>query len=359
MWLHTLMIVVSICWWSIVSMSNVAAQPITSGGKTLLAEIDGETLAVEEVESPVALQIFRLESQIYTLRKKAIEEAIDRHLLGREAKRHGLSIEDLLRQEVETRMAPPGEDEIRMLLEKRKREAGGAQHDDAALREQLRNYLILQQLAQHRERYLADLRAKAKVVTYLSEPRAVRVPISTDGEPAIGRPGVPVTIVEFSDFQCPFCRKIQPTLKALLKEYPDSVRLVYRDFPIPRLHNEAKKAAEGARCAAEQGRFWEYHDLLFANPGRQQTADLKRYAVDLRLDEPRFVQCLATARYAKVVEHGMADGKKAGVTGTPTFFVNGIPLVGALPLERFKAVIDQELTRLGKPAVAEKKGEAP
>lgn len=355
MGLHTLMIIAGLLWCAAVLPLEASAQPSVSGTKTPLAEIDGEALTAEEVEGPVALQIYRLESQIHALRRKALEEAIAKRLLEREAKRQGLSVEALLGREVGAKAAPPTDDEVRVFLEKRKREGGVPPEEEAGLKEQLRNYLSQQKLTQQREGYLAALRAKAKVVTHLPEARTLRVQIPTDGEPIFGPSVAPVTIVEFSDFQCPFCQRVQSTLKALLKEYPDSVRLVYRDFPIPQLHKDAKKAAEAARCAAEQGKFWEYHDLLFANPAKQKETDLKRYAADLKLDNDRFAQCLATGRYAKVVERGMADGKKIGVTGTPAFFVNGIPLVGAQPLEQFKALIDQELSRLEQPASAAKK----
>lgn len=355
MWLRTLVIVASILCYTAVLPPGAAAQPAGSSGKAPLAEIDGEALTAEEVEGPVALQIYRLESQIYAVRSKALEEAIAKRLLEREAKRQRLTVEALLTQEVEAKAAPPTDDEVRVFLEKRKREAGVPPEEEAGLKEQLRNYLIQQKQAQQREGYLAALRAKAKVVTHLPEARTLRVPIPTDGEPIFGPSVAPVTIVEFSDFQCPFCQRVQSTLKALLKEYPDSVRLVYRDFPIPQLHKDAKKAAEAARCAAEQGKFWEYHDLLFANRTQQKDPDLKRYAADLKLDTDRFAQCFATGRYTKVVERGITDGKKAGVTGTPTFFINGIPLAGAHPLEQFKALIDQELSRRDQPTPEAKK----
>lgn len=354
MWLQTLTIVISMLWCIVVEPAS-AASPSGSGDKTLLAEIDGVPLTAEEVEAPVALQIFRLESQIHALRSKALEDAIAKRLLEREAKRQGLSVEALLVQEVQAKATPPTDEEVRVFLENRKREGGVPPKEEAGLKEQLRNYLIQQKLAQQRERYVAVLRANAKVVTHLPQGRTLRVPVPTEGDPVAGPPEAPVIIMEFSDFQCPFCERVQPTLKALLKEYPDSVRLVYRDFPIPQLHKEAKKAAEAARCAAEQGKFWEYHDLLFANRTQQKDPDLKRYAADLKLDTDRFAQCFATGRYTKVVERGITDGKKVGVTGTPTFFVNGIPLVGAVPLEQFKALIDQEMSRRDQPTPEAKK----
>lgn len=328
----------------------LAAQP--AGEPTApWVRIDGELLTAEEIEGPVAIQINRLENEIASLRRKAAEDAVARHLLEREAKRQGLTVEALLAREVEARTPPPTEDEITALLERRRREVGISPEQEPTMRERLKQYLVQQKKTQQRERYVGELRRAASVEMAIPAPRALRVFVPTEGEPALGPATAPVTIVEFSDFQCPFCQRVQPTLRALLKDYGDKVRLVYRDFPIPQLHREAKKAAEAARCAGEQGKFWEYHDVLYANPARQREPDLRRYAEQLGLHESRFTDCVRSGRHAATVERGMADGKKLGVTGTPSFFVNGAPVVGAQGLDEFKAIVDRELARLA-PAAA-------
>lgn len=330
-----------------------AAQPAAATPPTPpWVRIDGELITADEIEAPVGMQIHKLETEIANLRRKAINDLVGKRLLEREAKRQGISVEALLAREVDAKVPAPTEAEVTGLLERRRREVGITAEQEPTMRERLKQYLAQQKASQQRERYVADLRRGAAVEIMMPEPRALRVLVPTEGEPTLGPATAPVTIVEFSDFQCPFCQRVQPTLKALLKDYPDKVRLVYRDFPIPQLHREAKKAAEAARCAAEQGKFWEYHDVLYANPTRQREPDLRRYAERLGLDESRFSDCVRSGRHAATVERGMADGKKLGVTGTPSFFVNGAPLIGAQGLDEFKAIVERELARLAPPAAS-------
>jgi protein-disulfide isomerase len=160
-----------------------------------------------------------------------------------------------------------------------------------------------------------------------------------------GPAGATVTIVEFSDFHCPFCRRAQPTLSELLTRYGDRVKLVYRDFPIDQLHPQARLASEAARCAHEQGRFWPYHDLLYANAPKASPDDLKSYARTTGLELASFEQCLSSGKHRTAVQNDIEEGARVGVTGTPTFFINGRQLGGAQPLERFVEVIEEELAR--------------
>jgi protein-disulfide isomerase len=189
------------------------------------------------------------------------------------------------------------------------------------------------------------LRSDAKVVVHLTEPRIVRVDVSTDGAPFLGPADAKVTIVEFSDFQCPFCQRVLPALSEVRSRYGDKVKLVFRDFPLDRLHPQARRAAEAARCARDQNKFWQYHDLLFAKAPQADPEQLKAYAEQLGLDVPAFERCLASGKHAAGVQKDLDEGIRLGVSGTPGFFVNGRPLSGAQPVERFVRVIDDELRR--------------
>ncbi len=162
-----------------------------------------------------------------------------------------------------------------------------------------------------------------------------------------GNVDAPITIVEYSDFECPFCGRVQPTLEQIFDEYGDNVRLVYRHFPLS-FHARAQKAGEASECADDQGKFWEYHDLLFANQSSLSggIAQLKEWAGELGLNQQRFDDCLDNGNHAATVKNGLASGSQKGVTGTPGFFVNGISLSGAQPFEAFSAIIDSELERL-------------
>ncbi len=179
------------------------------------------------------------------------------------------------------------------------------------------------------------------------EPR--RVQVSQDDDPAIGPSDAPVVIIEFSDYQCPFCRKFRlETLDKILETYRGKVRFVYRDFPLENIHVYALKAAEAADCAGEQGKYFEYHDVLFEKQddwAQRGEVAFVEYAKQIGLDVESFKVCLASGRYEEEVRKDLQDGLRAGVTGTPAFFINGIPLKGAQPFEAFKAIIDSELAK--------------
>jgi protein-disulfide isomerase/lipoprotein NlpI len=198
------------------------------------------------------------------------------------------------------------------------------------------------ELPQTRQEYLKHLREHPhpEVSTPL---QPAKVEVSFDPARLRGSSQARVIIVEFSDFQCPFCRQVQPTLKNLLAKYEGRVSLAYRDFPLRGMHGQAELGAESSRCAGEQGRFWEYHDLLFANPDSLNRDGLIGLARSLKLDEKQFDSCLSSGKYRTQVEHDLQDGIKAGVEGTPGIFINGILLRGAQPEATFERIIQAEL----------------
>ena len=183
------------------------------------------------------------------------------------------------------------------------------------------------------------------------------VNVSADDDASLGDPNAPITLIEFSDFQCPFCRKFMiDTLPQIKKEYiaTGKVKLVYRDFPLS-FHPGATPAAEGTECAREQDKFWEMHDVIFDEQEKQGSGtiqftadDVKKWAGNIGLDTTKFNQCLDSGKYKKEVEKDVADGVAAGVSGTPAIFINGKLVVGAQPFSAFKVVIDEELKKLGR-----------
>lgn len=169
-----------------------------------------------------------------------------------------------------------------------------------------------------------------------------RIEVSTDDDPSLGPEDAPIVIIEFSDFNCGYCRRFhQETFEALLDKYPDQIRFVYRDFPIT--SQESFYAAQAAQCAHEQGNFWDFHDLLFSGTLPLGTEAYETYAQDLGLDAEELLNCIETERFAEEVSADATFASSIGLTGTPTFFVNGIPMIGAQPLERFSQIIDEEL----------------
>jgi protein-disulfide isomerase len=202
--------------------------------------------------------------------------------------------------------------------------------------------MIERSRTRYRDMLLTRLKKDFGFKSYL-EP--LRYQIATAGFPTRGADNAPVTIVEFSDFECPYCGGLFPTLKQVEKNYPQAVRIVYRQFPLTNLHPHAMKAAEASLCAAEQHKFWEFHDSMFSNQRELSVPDLKQRAVDLKLDAKAFNECIDSGRQASAIQADIQEGAKAGVTGTPAMFINGRLLSGNQPYSEIKDVIDDELQR--------------
>ncbi|MBZ0319524.1 MAG: DsbA family protein [Anaerolineae bacterium] len=166
--------------------------------------------------------------------------------------------------------------------------------------------------------------------------------VSIDDDPYLGTLGAPITIVEFSDYECPFCANIVPEIEAVLNEYDGQIQFVYRDFPLENIHPNSFKAAEAANCAGEQGKYWQMHTLLFANQSALSIESLKTYAIELELDTEKFNLCLDTGKYADEIRHDASDALAYQVNSTPTFFVNGYRVVGASP-ELLRQAIEDAL----------------
>ena len=307
-----------------------------------LAELDGEAITAEEVEKAIAAQLSKLEEQIYDLKRHQVEALITERLLAREAAKRGITVPALLDAEVTTKVALVTEQEIETFYQANKARLKG---NEATVREQIRAHLQKQKLAEQRGAFVQSLRSQANVVVHLKAPAVFRAEVGVDGAPFKGPAPAPVTIVEFSDFHCPFCKQVMPTLTQLESQYSDKVKLVFRDYPIDNLHPAARKAHEAARCAHDQGKFWAYHDLLFSNAPKASPEQLKTYAQEVGLDVPAFEQCVNSGTYQATVQRDVEEGARVGVTGTPAFFINGRLVSGAQPLERFVRVIEEELAR--------------
>ena len=319
----------------ITSMAGAASAP--------LAEVDGLAITAEDVEKPIAPQLSKLEEQIYNLKRQRLDALINDRLLQKEATKRNFSVPALLDAEVTAKVGLVTEQEIEKFYQDNKAQIKGEQ---AQVREQIRAYLQNQKLAARREEFLTSLRAQAKVVVNLKPPPIQRIEVSVQGAPFKGGEKAPVTIVEFSDFHCPFCRRVIPTLAQLESRYGDKIKLVFRDFPIENLHPGATKAHEAARCANEQGKFWPYHDKLFASTPSSSPDVFKGMAKEVGLDAVAFETCLGSGKYQAAIKEDIAEVNRVGVGGTPAFFVNGRLISGAQPLEAFTRVIDDELARV-------------
>ena len=307
-----------------------------------VAEVNGVTIKAEEVDKPIGMQLSKLEDQIYQLRQQKLEALIRERLLAAEAQKQGISVQALLQAEVTSKVPVVSDQEIETFFQANKAQLKG---EEATLREQIRAHLQNQKLSAQREAYLKSLRSQANVTVFLKAPPVYRAEMSVEGAPFKGPEKAPVTIVEVTDFHCPYCKRVQPTINEILSKYGDKVKLVFRDFPLDQLHPSARKAAEAARCAKEQGKFWPYHDKLMAAGTDASPEKLNGYAQELGLDVAAFEQCFSSGKYKAAVQKDVEEGSRLGVNGTPAFFINGRLLSGAQPLESFAKVIDEELAR--------------
>lgn len=311
-----------------------------------LAEVNGEVITAGDLDQALGARLRQLEEQMYDLKRRELDTLIAERLLAQEAARRGTSVGTMLDAEVTSKVGLVTEQEIEAFYQTNKARLRG---EETALRPQIRAYLQQQKLAAQRERFVESLRSQAKVLVRLQPPPVVRLDVPISGAPIRGAANAPVTLVEFSDFHCPFCKQVLPTLAQLLARYPGKVRLVFRDFPIDSLHPQARRAAEAARCAQDQGKFWEYHDLLFANAPQASPEELGRFAQQVGLDLAKFEPCLSGGLHRAAVQRDIEEGTRLGVDGTPAFFINGRPLSGAQPLEAFVRVIEEELARPAAP----------
>ncbi len=310
-------------------------------------KVDGaeQKVTYGELTTLISPQLAEIEKRKTDLVKRGLDGYVIQKLVQAEAKKRGLANEDeLLKVEIEDKVPKPSDAEIQKIYDEAK--ASGQVPENIPLEQVKPEIVKMLTEPARREKIQAlvnDLRSKADISVTLPEKPAVRVEVAATG-PSKGPDNAPITIVEFSDFQCPFCGKANTSVDEVLKSYEGKVRVVFRHYPLP-FHQEAPKAAEASLCAADQGKFWEYHDKLFANQSALKVEDLKKHASDLGLDAARFNECLDSGKKAEIVSKDKADGEKAGVTGTPAFFINGVALSGAVPASEFKTIIDAELKK--------------
>jgi protein-disulfide isomerase len=325
-------------------LSAVIAGPSPTSPAPVVAVVNGKEITEQELLDRVRGEMFKLEAQLYEVRRNGAEELISEYLLEQAARPQGLTRDQLLQQEVDSKVGQVTDKEVDQFYAANQARIRKPLDE---VRPQLLNYLQQNKLTEARRAYLKGLRDKAQVKLFLTPPI---VEVSVEGAPFKGPANAPITIVEFSDFQCSYCKRVVNVLDQVLERYPDQVKLAFRDFPIVNIHPHAGKAAEAAHCAAEQGKFWEFHDLLFEKQETIPTANFAEHAKALGLEVTTFQACIDGRKYQEKVERNYAAGVKAGVSGTPAFFINGRLLSGAQPLEAFKAVIDEELERLGPQA---------
>lgn len=309
------------------------SEPLVAVGNWSMKEAD--------VDRELAGFIYDLQVQVYKQRMQVIQENLANHLLALEAKSTGTTPAALLEREVLSKIPEVSQDQVKSFIDQNKeRLPNKGEGMEARVKQMLRNNAR----ETIYEDYLIGLGKKHGAVVNNPLPKAPAFHVDAPADVSRGAASAPVTIVEFSDFECPYCKKASNTAKELERLYPGKIRIAYRHFPMPS-HTHAMGAAEASLCAAEQSKFWDYHDILFTNTDKLGQDDLKRHAEQLSLDMGKFNQCLDSNRNLARVQKDARDAARQGVTGTPTFFINSQRLVGAQPIENFKKMIDEELRK--------------
>ena len=323
--------------------SSPAQQP---SGNEPAARVGDRTITLKELEdrwnrSNPAEHIEAIQ-RVYDGRRAALDAIVAEMLITEAAKGKGMTPEAFTQAEVAKRARKIADSDVVTFYQANVNQMQGRSLEQ--MTPAITRFLQEQEDASARLALVAELRKGGPPVRVLLDPPRATVPVAAT-DPVLGNNSAPVTIVEFSDFQCPFCLRASPTLKQLRDTYGDKVRVVWKDYPLTQIHPQAFKAAEAGHCAGDQGKFWEYHDKLFANQQALQLDSLKTYAKDLSIDSAKFDACLDSGKYAERVRDGVSVGAQLGVNSTPTLFVNGRRLEGAQPYEVLASIVDEELAR--------------
>jgi len=315
-----------------------ATEAVAQSEQTAVAKIGNRVITQQEVDNSIAEQLRPLEEQMYALRKAALENMIARALLEDEAKKRGISVDDLKKEFIGGKVEVP-QSQVDQAYAENASVFGSMSPDEA--KERVRLDLESQIRIQRYKDSLAQLSAARKVEVLLAAPKVSVKTADMADAPSIGDSGAPITIIEFSDFQCPFCRQSQATIRNILETYSHQVRLIFRNLPLE-IHSDAFASAQAAVCANEQGLFWKYHDALFS-ANDLSDKNLNRIALAVGLNTSKFDQCMTSDKSGQIVRKDIEDAQRLGINSTPTFIVNGSLIRGAISLSDFRAVVDREL----------------
>lgn len=306
----------------------------------VVAKIGNEVITEDALIGDDKLDFFDLKKREYELKMDRLNKLMVDRLVGAEAKAANMSQDDYINKKIvggEIKISD--KDLKKFIAEKHIPES----QINPQIKERIVNYLQTMKKQEMIQQHVAKLTKNNPVEVYFSKPK-MQVAVEAGNAPFVGSEKAAVTIVEFSDFQCPFCSRAAETVHEVQKKYGNKVKIAFRHFPLP-MHKDAKPAAEASLCLNEQGtsKFWKFHDILFKNQDKLDAANLEKYAKEAGGDVKKYNECMQAKKYAQAVQADMEYGEKIGVKSTPTFFVNGQIISGAVPIESFSELIDDEL----------------
>jgi protein-disulfide isomerase len=313
----------------------------------VVAIVDGKAVTRSDLERREGAKLLTAKDQYYKAQREALDALIDDALLEKQAQKENVTVQQLLETHVTSKVKDPTEDQLEVYYE-------GVQTDQpfSAVRDKILESIRQHRIAKARKEYLNSLRNQANLEVLLASPS---VDVALGEAPTRGVQNAPVLVIEFADYECPYCQKIAPDLKRLQQDYAGKVLFAFKDFPLA-MHKHAQKAAEAARCAGRQEKFWEYHDLLFQGSNALEIRQLKDYARELHLNQESFDKCLDSGETAATVKQDLEQGQKLGLSGTPSFFVNGHYFGGAASYSVIREIVDQQLAFLAGSGKKQKSG---
>jgi protein-disulfide isomerase len=320
--------------------------PATGDPTQVVATVGGKTFTLADVEARWQKddpgERARVTQLLYQHRRQSIDQLVGDFLIDEAAKKAGVSKTQYLEDQLTKRRGAITDADIQKVYDDNRDRVGASTVSD--LKESITEFITRNRDAQNVAALIEELKAAGPPVTVALDPPRTEVAVEAH-DPARGPADAPITIIEFSEYQCPFCARVTPTLKQIEEKYAGKVRIVFKDFPLPN-HAQAPKAAEAAHCAGEQDKYWLLHDRLFANQQQLQVPELKAHAAAVGLDQAAFDQCLDSGKHAANVQADIDLGSSLGVQSTPTLYINGRVVTGAQPLAVFTSIIDEELARL-------------
>ncbi|MGC9965153.1 MAG: thioredoxin domain-containing protein [Syntrophobacteraceae bacterium] len=334
----------------LVPFGNDLSRHATAGAQCgdeadIAATVGGEVITNQRLDVLLGSKILETRRDIYRMKKEKLDQLIVEKILDKEAKQQGKTPENLVEQIAPSDSLQVGEPEIDKYLQDNQERLQDYKGSIPELRDRLRAFLEQQKRSQAIRDYTRALEPKYGVRVFMPMPSMPKVKVDIQGAPSRGPSDAPVTIIEFSDYQCPACRSTHEVVRQVSAAYGDKIRWVFKDYPLRR-HKDAFKAAEASHCAQDQGKFWEYREKLYSAPDLAP-ANLVNLAVEVGMSPERFSQCLQDSRYRALVEKNVQDAVETGVDRTPSFMINGVVVAGGPSVDSFKTMIDEELKKAG------------
>lgn len=316
----------------------VYKEPPRSG---VVAKIGGEIITEEALVGDAKLEFHDIKKREYDLKMARLNALMVEKLIGAEAKKANMSTDDYIDKKITKGKLKVSDSEYQQFVkEKRIPES----QINPQLKTRIMTYLQEKKKEDLVNAHIAAMTKKNPVEVYFKKPK-IQINVELGSAPTWGKKDAPVTIIEFSDFQCPFCARAAKTVTDIKKKYGSKVNIAFRHFPLS-FHRQARPAAEASMCVHEQGepKFWKFHDLVFDNQKELDNASLEKYAKKAGVNVQKYQECMTGKRYSSLIQKDLDYGEKIGVKSTPTFFVNGELVSGAVPYEQFAEIVDEALS---------------